>query len=135
MANALYDSAKAAILTNTLDVENGDIRALLVDSSYVVDTSAHDNLDDIGGGSRVGSAVALSGKTVAAGVFDADDVVFSGLTGDDVAAVVLYLHTGVESTSKLFAYLDTATGIPRTLTGGDMMIRWSNGSNKIFKLV
>jgi len=132
--SVLYPSAKAAILTNTLDVENGDIRALLVTSGYAYN-AAHDNLDDVGGGTRVGTAVALASKTVTSGVFDADDVTFPALSGSAVAAVILYLHTGTESTSKLLAYIDVAAGLPFTPNGADAVIRWSAGANKIFALV
>ncbi len=136
MANALYTAAKAAILTNTLDLENGDIRAILVDTgAYTVNLATHDNLDDIAAGARIGSAVALAGKTVTGGVFDADDVTFTAVTGVSVEAFVLYLHTGVEATSKLLMFGNVATGLPVTPSGADITIRWDAGANKIFALV
>jgi hypothetical protein len=135
MASGLYAIAKKHILSGDLDVENGDIRALLIDTAeYTVNLSTHDMLEDIAAGGRVGTAVALTTKTVTAGVFDADDVTFNAVSGDDVGAVVLYLHTGVESTSKLLAYIDTASGLPLTPSGADVVLRWSAGANKIFAL-
>lgn len=134
MANALYTKAKQAILDNTLDLNNGDIRALLVEAGYTPNLATDDNLDDIAAGNRVAAAVALANKSVTDGVFDADDVTFSALTGDAAVAVVLYLHTGTESTSKLLAIFDTAAGLPFTPNGSDLTIRWSNGADKILRL-
>ena len=47
---------------------------------------------------------------------------------------MLYRDTGVEATSALIAYIDTATGLPITPNGGDIIVNWDNGANKIFRL-
>ena len=31
-------------------------------------------------------------------------------------------------------FIDTATGLPITPNGGDIIVTWDNGANKIFKL-
>lgn len=136
MSNALYTAAKAAILDNTLDLHDGDIRCLLVTAGYTPNLAVDDNLDDISSGFRITAAVALTTKTVTGGVFDADDVVFTSLSGGTpIAGVVLYLNTGTESTSKLLAYLDTVAGLPFTPNGANLTVRWSNGASKILALV
>ena len=48
--------------------------------------------------------------------------------------LVIYRDTGVEGTSALIAYIDAATGLPITPNGGDIIVAWDNGANKIFKL-
>ena len=68
------------------------------------------------------------------GVADAADVTWSSVTGDECEAIVLYKHTGTESTSRLIAYIDSATGLPVTPNGGDIKVEWDNGSDKIFQL-
>jgi hypothetical protein len=101
--NRIYPKAKEA----SWDWVNDDIRAILVDlADYTPNFSTDDNLDDIPGAARVGSAVALTGKTNTLGVLDADDVTFTAVTGDECEAVILYKHTGTESTSKLFTFID-----------------------------
>lgn len=101
--NRIYPKAKEA----QIDWVNDDIRALLIDTGdYTANFSTDDNLDDIPSGGRVGTAVALTGKTDTLGVLDADDTTFTTVTGDSIEAIVLYKHTGTESTSKLIAYLD-----------------------------
>ena len=136
MANGLYDAARAAFLNADIDWTADDIRAILIDTgTYTVNLSTHDFLDDIPGGARVATSSALSGKTSAAGVADANDVTFSAVSGATVEAVVLYKHTGTESTSNLIAYMDTGmTGLPVTPNGGDITVQWANTSNRIFKL-
>lgn len=135
MANALYDKGREGFLDGSIDWDTHDIRVILVDAAdYVVNLAVHDNLDDIPAIARVAVSTALTGKTVVNGVADADDKTISAVTGDPFEALVLYKHTGVETTSRLIAYIDTATGLPLTPNGGDVQIAWDNGANKIFKL-
>ena len=135
MANALYDKARESFLKGEIDWSSDDIRVILVDTAdYTVDLANHDFLDDIAAGARVATSGAFTTKTTTAGVADADDITYSSVTGDVSEALVIYKHTGTESTSNLIAYIDTATGLPVTPNGGDITITWDSGSDKIFKL-
>jgi hypothetical protein len=136
MANALYDAGRNAFLLGDIDWAADDIRAVLIDAAdYTVNLSTHDNLDDIPSGARVATlAASIGGKSGSAGVADANDITFPAVTGDPSEAVVLYKHTGTETTSTLIAYIDSATGLPVTPNGGDINVAWDSGANKIFKL-
>lgn len=136
MANGLYDAARASFLNGDIDWTNDDIRAILVDTgAYTVNLGTHDFLDDIPGGARIAVSSALGSKTSTAGVADAADVTFSAVSGATVEAVVIYKHTGTDSTSNLIAYMDTGmTGLPVTPNGGDITVQWANTTNRIFKL-
>lgn len=135
MANALYDKGRQAFLEGDIDWINDDIRVILIDTAdYTVDLANHDFLNDVPSAARVAVSPSLSGKSATNGVADANDVTFSSVTGDPSEAIIIYKHTGTESTSNLIAYIDTATGLPVTPNGGDINIIWDNGSNKIFKL-
>ncbi|MNC44515.1 hypothetical protein D3C75_934250 [compost metagenome] len=59
---------------------------------------------------------------------------FTAVTGASIEAIVIYADTGTESTSPLIAFIDTATGLPITPNGGDIIVTWDNGTNKIFKV-
>ena len=134
MANQLYVPFKEGLLNGDFDLNANDIRGILVDAAdYTVDLTNHNALDDIPAGARVATA-ALTGESIAGGVFDADDLTFTAVTGDPSEAVIIYKHTGTESTSLLIAYIDTATGLPVTPNGGNIVVQWDNGANKIFKL-
>lgn len=137
MANALYVPFKNSYLTqaaNQVDFDTDDIRIILVDAAdYTVNLTTDDFLDDVPAGARV-ATVALTGESVSGRTFDANDATFSAVTGDPSEAIVIYKHTGTESTSRLIAYIDTATGLPVTPNGGDITVTWDNGSDKIFSL-
>lgn len=135
MANALYDKGRQAFLEGAINWSSDTIKIVLLDASdYTVNLVTHDNLDDIPAAARVATSSALTGKTTTDGVADADDVVLSSVTGDQSEAFAIFKDTGVESTSKLIAYFDTATGIPVTPNGGNITVQWDSGANKIFKL-
>lgn len=135
MANALYDKGRQGFLDGSIDWDTDTIKVVLLDAAdYTVNLATHDNLDDIAVAARVATSSALTGKTATDGVADADDVTWSSVTGDQSECFVIYKDTGVESTSRLIAYFDTATGLPVTPNGGNITVQWDNGSNKIFKL-
>ncbi|TXH45413.1 MAG: hypothetical protein E6Q97_31685 [Desulfurellales bacterium] len=117
--------------TGQPDLTSVDIRAILVDTGTYTYSAAHNFLDDVAAGARIAVSGAMTGKTfasVATGVFDADDVTFSSVSGASVEAIILYVHTGVEATSRLLAYIDTGvTGLPFTPSGGNVTIQWPAG--------
>lgn len=135
MANALYDKGREKFAIAQLDWSSHTIKAQLVDTgAYTVNLSTHEFLSDIAVGARVGAAVTLASKTYTGGACDAADITFTAISGPTIEAVVLYRDTGVEATSALIAYIDTATGLPITPNGGDVIVNWDNGTNKIFKV-
>lgn len=135
MANALYDKARESFLSQNppLDWDTDTIKVALVGTGYTPDLATHQFVSDLGA-NIVARSGALTNKTVAAGVADADDMTFAGLTGAQVKYIVIYKDTGVDATSPLIALIDTATGLPFTPSGADVTIRWDNGANRIFKL-
>lgn len=132
MASAIYPRFKEALLSGAVDLTSVDVRAILIDSADYTYSSAHDFLDDVPSGARVATSSALSSKTVTNGVFDAADKTWSGVTGDQSEVIILYVHTGTESTSRLICYIDSGTNLPVTPNGGDITSQW-NGSG-IFAL-
>lgn len=135
MANALYDKGRQGFLDGSIDWDTDDIRLILIDTAdYTVNLATHDFLDDVAAAAREEVSASLSGKTVTDGVADANDVTFTTAAGDPCEALICYKHTGTDSTSRLIFYIDTATGLPVTLNGNDVIVRWDNGANKIFKL-
>jgi hypothetical protein len=135
MPNALYPKAKEAALAAGLNLAAGTVRAQLVDTAAYTYSAAHEFLSDLPGGARIGAAATLASKTLTNGVFDAADATYSGLSAaPTIEAIVIYVDTGTEGTSRLVAYIDTATGLPIAsgATGGT--VAWDNGANRIFAL-
>lgn len=128
MANAIYPAFRQALLdaSSNVDLNDGDVRVILVDTNDYTYSSSHDFLDDVAAGARVAVSGALTNTTVTNGTFDADDVTFSSVTGDQSEALIIYVHTGVEGTSRLVAYIDTGvTGLPVTPNGGNISLAWN----------
>ncbi len=134
MANTLYPLARQGFLDADIDWSAHDIKGVLVDTGAYTYSAAHQYLSDIAGGARIATSGNLASKTSTLGVADAADLTFSAVTGTTIEALVLYRDTGVAGTSQLIAYIDTATGLPVTPSGGDIVITWDNGANKIFAL-
>lgn len=134
MANAIYPAYKAALLTadTNTDLEAGTVKVALVDTGTTAYSSAHDFYNDISG-AVVGTPQTIGSKSVTAGLFDGADVTFTAVSGNSVEALVIYIDTGVASTSRLVAYLDTGvTGLPFTPSGGNVTITWN--ASGIFQL-
>lgn len=135
MANGLYDKYREAALDGNISWSSDTIKVQLVDTAlYTVNIATDQFLTSIAAGARIGTPAILANKTITAGVADADDSVFTSVTGASVEAIVIYKDTGVEATSKLIAYIDTGVGIPFTPSGINQTIVWNSGANKIFKL-
>lgn len=137
MANTLYDKGRQRFLEANINWMTDTIKCILVDTgAYTANFSTHEFLSDIPTSARIGTAsgVTLTSKTTDGGAADAADITFSSVTGASIEALVLYKDTGTEGTSPLMAYIDTATGLPITPNGGDIIVTWDNGANRIFKL-
>lgn len=132
MASALYDKAREKFLSGDMDFDADDVRAVFIDAADYTFSAAHDFLDDVASGARIGTAVALASKTVTNGVADAADTTLTSVTGDQFEAILLYVHTGSDATAELVAYIDGFSAV--TPNGGNITIQWDNGANKIFKL-
>ena len=133
--NFLYTPFVTALMSGSVNLTTADVRAILVKSSYVPNQSTHDFLNDVPSGDRVGSPVALTGESVSAGVFDANDVTFSSVAaGSTVAAVVLYIYNASETAARLIGYFGAIEGFPAATNGGNITISWSGGARKIFKI-
>lgn len=135
MANALYDKGRENILGADIDWDAATIKLVFVDEADdTIDLANDDALDDRAVASRVATSGAFTGKTKTNGVADADDVTVATVTGDQFESIDLFKDTGTESTSLLICNIDTATGLPATPSGGDIVVRWDSGANRIFKL-
>jgi hypothetical protein len=135
MANTLYDYARQRFLEAQLNWMTDTIKVLLVDTgAYTPQTSVHQYLADIPVSSRIAGPITLTSKTTTGGAADAADATFTSVSGSSIESIIIYSDTGTEATSPLIAYIDTATGLPITPNGGDIIVTWDNGTNKIFKV-
>ena len=135
MANALYDHGRESFLAGELDFGADTIKVILIDTDdYTANMDTDQFYVDVATVSRVGTATALASKTEVDGVADAADITLATVTGDQSEAILIYEEEAAESDSRLIALIDTATGLPVTPNGGDIVIQWDAGASKIFKL-
>ena len=134
MADAMYDNYREEALRGLRTPLSETIKVMAVTAGYTY-SAAHTSVNDIPTANRVQATSALTSKSATAGVFDASDVTLTAVAaGSAIRALVLYTEAGTSASSTLMVYLDSASQLPLTPNGGDIIISWDNGSNKIFKL-
>ena len=126
MADSVYPLTREAFLAGDIALDTDAVKILLVDTTtdYTY-SSAHNALDDVQASGRVAKAGPLANKSITEGVFDASNVTFAAVTGDQSEALILFVSTGTESTSRLICYIDSATGLPVTPNSGDITVNWN----------
>ncbi len=133
MANALYLKAKESFLNGSINMVANTVTIALVDTGVYTFSSSHQFRNEVAN-SAIISSTTLTNKTITNGVFDADDATFSSVTGANCEALLIFQDTGIQTTSRLVAYIDSATGLPILPNGGDISVAFSSGSSKIFAL-
>lgn len=127
MANALYSKWKEQLLQFTANnnLSAGTVKVALVDTGTYTFSDTHQFYSSVSS-AVVGTPQTIGSKTFANGVFDGADVTFTGVSGNSVEALVIYIDTGTAGTSPLVAYIDTSvTGLPVTPNGGDITVSWN----------
>jgi len=136
MATIVHDNFRNAQMgnpggtTTTVDFNGDDVRASLLDqtdSGTITVTSQ--NYGQVNTTPVAEMAAALQNPTVgsvAVGVFDADSVTYTSVTGDTADYLVLYKHNATAANATLIATWDSATtGLPVTPNGGDITVTWN----------
>ena len=144
MSNALYGKGRNKFARGDIlwKASAGDtIRCCLLKTAYSVQIDTHEFFSDLGanvvgnaGGATRADCPQLTLLDPALGVCDANNITFTAVTGTQCSWMALFKDTGVDGTSPLLAYIDTATNLPITPAGLDIPVTWADTANKIFKL-
>ena len=136
MANFIYGKAKQSLLNGEFNISSDSLKVLLVTESYVPNQNIDQFVSNISGSYIKQRTSSLTNVTNTLGVIDADNVLVSNYDGSAFKALVIYKDSGTDSTSRLLAYIDTATGLPVSATASpiSITISWSNDQYKIFSL-
>ena len=144
---ALPNDAKEELLKGTFDLVNDTLKVLLLDNStaYTFDPDAHEFVSDIADGGTTATEMSgtgysrqtLAGQAVTEdttddeGVFDADDVTFTGLDAGTIQAIVVYQQIGGDDTTpgddRVLVVLDDSAvaDLPLATNGSDITILWA----------
>ena len=141
MATIVHDNFRNAQLgtpggtTTTTDFDSQDIDCALLDSAdsgvIAVTTENYGEVDTpVVVADRADSTqVPLTTKTVgvvAVGVFDADNVTFDTISGDEADYLTLYAYNATPANAPLIVTWDSATtGLPVLPNGGNIIITWN----------
>lgn len=128
-----YPKGGEKVFSGAVNFSTDTISVVALPAGYTYD-AAHEFLADVG--TPVGAAIPLTGKSIAGGVFDADDVDFGALAaGSTIGSLAIYKDTGNPATSPLLLRPTDVTGFPLATSGTNLAVRWSPGTAKIFSLV
>lgn len=128
----IYPKGAEKILSGAVNFLVDPLKVALMSNAYTYN-AAHEFLSDIT--APIGAPLALTGRSVANGVFDADDADFGALPGGDtIVSAVIYKDTGDASTSPLLLHQTAVTGLPLSTNGSEFALRWSATTEKIFSL-
>lgn len=118
---------------NTFTLQDPDTGANIAGNGVGVSTGTVMNLTngttgvflaDVNAG-VVGTAQTLTSKTVTGGVWDAADLTYSLVTGDQFEAMLFYEDTGDPATSICIFIIDNGTGLPFTPSGGNITVTFA----------
>jgi hypothetical protein len=133
MANEIYPKWKQRSMESGVPLGDNNVRAYLIDTGVYTYSDSHTFVSDLGSGIVGSQSGTFQNKTFTDGIFDADNINFTAVTGNSAEALVIFIDTGNASTSRLVAYLDTGfTGLPITPNGDDIPVVWP--ADGIFKL-
>lgn len=120
MASQLFPEGAAHILgkATKVDLAADDIKILFYSGSITTTWEFHSSLT---GGSIVATSGNLSGKTVALGVFDANNITLTAVSGSAFTHVIVFKDSGSSATSPLICVFDVASFTP---TGSDVNVVW-----------
>lgn len=144
----LPNATKKKLLDGTIDLSSaGDtIKVLLLDNTtaYTFDPDTHEYVNDIADAGTTATEMSgtgysrktISGQTTSQdntddeGVFDGDDVTWSGLDAGTIQTIVIYKQVGGDDTTPgddpVLAVLDDSSvaDLPLTTNGSNVTINW-----------
>jgi hypothetical protein len=135
MASGLFDNGRNRFARGDVlwkASAGSTIKAALIDSAVTApNLSTHTTMSDLRT-AVVGSDTAMTLIDPAAGACDADDVVFSSVTGAHVEGVVFYQEVSASDASRFLLGWVEFTAV--TPNGGNITIQWQGTTPFVFKL-
>jgi len=125
----LYSGGREGFLDGSISWLVNDIRAVLLSSKYKYNKSDR-YLSDIPEDAQIDISEPLKNKQATNGVAEADDVIFPMVEGDTVVAIAVVADRW--GLLRLISYIDIPD--PVKPNGGDILIEWDDGQDKIFRI-
>jgi len=139
MADAFYEVQRNSGFGNSVhsfvDLDTDTIKIIFYDEGADALNLADQDLADILAGARIHTSAGLAGKTVgvvSVGTFDHDNYTASAVSGASIESLTYYKDSGAEATSQLVMNIDSATGLPVTPNGGDII--WTPSASGVVQI-
>ena len=132
MLEPFFPSGGELVMRGGVNFLEDDIKVALMPASFDP-TAGHQFLSDVG--ATIGQHVALTGRSVTGGVFNATDADFGNVPVASVGSVLMYKDTGNPATSPVLQNMVDGAGLPFDSNGGPFKAVWSEGGAKIFSLI
>lgn len=141
--NALFRAFKVRALTTTAGYVTGPtvadldsetlIKCVLTDNTDTdLDEDTHEDMANVVAAAQVPTPVVMTSTTVvlssgAVIKFDAGDVTFTSVTGDQCEQVLVYNDSGGDSTTDILIckFGVQSGGLPVTPNGGNIVVQWN----------
>jgi hypothetical protein len=132
----MYGLAREGFLTSVsgFDWNSAAIQLAFVTTGYTPNYTTDQYLSVISGGNIVAQSGTFSSLSSSLGTANAANETVSSVSGAQFAYVVIYSFITNAAASPLIMNIDTATGLPCTPNGGNIVVQWDTGTNKIFTL-
>ena len=126
----IFNQVKTLVSKKILDLESDRICAVLLNGYFTPDK---DNkfLSEIPEINISSEPVELKNKSFKDYVFDADDISFPCVSGNDITGILIY--QGCKK-HHLIWFIDEAFSLPVIPNGGNIDVTWDNGASKIFEM-
>lgn len=134
MATTMYGKGRDSFLNAGIDWTSANIALMFVTTSYTPSYNSDQYVSDVTSGAIVATSGNFSSVSSSLGTADAANETVSSVSGSQFAYVIIFKQTGTTTTSNLIMNIDTATGLPCTPNGGNIVVQWDSGTNKIFTL-
>lgn len=129
MASHVYPKFMELALGAGGNLASGNVKAVLLTAAYTY-SAAHQFQSDLSG--TIAASPNLSGKSITNGIFNATNATLTAVAGGStIAAIAAFVDTGTPTTSPLIFFED---GFSQLTNGGDIVVAWDTGSNKIFTI-
>lgn len=126
MANAVQSSTLAWLLSS---ITSGTVKCLLIDTDYTY-SAAHDFLDDVAAGARVGTAQTLTVSASGSQLNTSTSPTFTAVSNpQNIQGVWVYLDAGSDATRRLLAWYDRKSdnsAVSFATDGGNVTLSWSS---------
>ena len=126
----IFNQVKTLVSKKRLDLESDRICAVLLNDYFTPDKD-NQFLSEIPKINISSEPVELKNKSFEDYVFDADDISFPCVCGNDITGILIY--QGCKK-HHLIGFIDKAFSLPVIPNGGNIDVTWDNGASKVFEM-